>query len=236
MHRHKQFTLRFSPEYPVRRWNIRVVAPNRRPDMPPPSCQIVGRVESHPAQARQQCLHPCMRRIRRGAVVILAPTKQISGNIPRRNSNMPQHRDHGVRKVLANAFAAHNRFINRRIYPRVPRHIFKVLEEPMIHLPQHRQWIVSAPRIQLFRQSTSAGVGTQTCSATASPSSRPRAPSHQSRPTHPCQSLRRLRRVLLLHHRLRHNHQLPMLAGNIEVMHMISQVIAIREYAAPRAH
>src|ERR1035438_10197096 len=44
------------------------------------------------------------------------------------------------------------------------------------------------------------------------------------------------RQRLMLHHRLRHDHQLPMPPRNIEVVNVISQMIAICEHPAPRAH
>ena len=41
---------------------------------------------------------------------------------------------------------------------------------------------------------------------------------------------------LLLHQRMRHDHQLPVIAWNIEMMHLVRQMIAIGEDAAARAH
>ncbi len=115
--------------------------------------QVVGRVEPHPAELRQQHIHPRVARVRRRPVVVLTAAVEIARHIaPIRISIMPQQRNHGVCKILAHSLVAHNRLVNRRIHPRGLRHVFEIVEQPLVQFLHQQQWIVPPRHFQLARQ------------------------------------------------------------------------------------
>ena len=67
----------------VRRRNVGVVPAHRGANMPVMRDQVIGRVEAHPAQMRQQHIHPGMSGVGCRAVVIFAAAIEIAGDIAR---------------------------------------------------------------------------------------------------------------------------------------------------------
>ncbi len=142
----------FAAKDAVGGWNVRVVAAHRSANVAAMRGEVVGRIEADPAQVRHQRFDPCMGRVGRGAVVVLAAAIEIAGNIACRNAHVAQQSDHGMRKILANASAAHNRFVDGRVDARGARHVIEKLKEPLVELVHQHKWIVAALHIHLLGQ------------------------------------------------------------------------------------
>ena len=93
--------------------NIGIVAAHGGAQVTMMGDQVVGGVEAHPTQMGHERLNPGVRSVGRGAVVVVAAAVEIAGDIARRDADMAQQRDHGVGKVLANALAADDGFVDR---------------------------------------------------------------------------------------------------------------------------
>ncbi len=65
MHGNVKLAIGLAAENPMSGRHIGVVAANGRADVPVVRDQVVGGVEAHPAQMRQQDIHPGVRGVRR---------------------------------------------------------------------------------------------------------------------------------------------------------------------------
>src|ERR1017187_3043236 len=65
---------------------VGVIAPDRRSNVSAAHNQVVGRVETHPADMRKKRLDPCMRGALVGAIRVLGIAMQVAAHIPAWNS------------------------------------------------------------------------------------------------------------------------------------------------------
>ncbi len=150
---HAHLLRRQSAIQTLRRRNIEIIPSHRTTNMVILHQPLVGRVETHPAEARNQRLHPGVRGLRRQRPLFRnIARRHIPGHIPARDPQHPHQRDHDVRKVLAYALARPQRIINRGIHTRRTRLVNEVLEDAHLDLPQHRHRIITAHHMQLRRQ------------------------------------------------------------------------------------
>jgi hypothetical protein len=169
--------------------------------------------------------------------VVFAAAVEIAGDIAGRNPHVAQQGDHGVGKVLADALAADDGFVDGRVDARGAGHIFEVIEEALVQLLHQHQRIVAAGDAHLLgqqrerRRLDGKGAGQQHLPVVA-------GLDHvvERAPGIGRQKRGHVGQHLLLHHRLGDDDQLVVLAGNVEVLHVVAQVVAIAEDAAARAH
>src|ERR1022692_1864243 len=82
---------------------VGVIAPDRRSNVSAAHNQVVGRVETPPADMRKKRLDPCMRGALVGAIRVLGIAMQVAAHIAAWNSEIRHDRDHGMRTILTNA-------------------------------------------------------------------------------------------------------------------------------------
>ena len=152
LHGHIQFAFGLAAKDAVRGRNVGVVAADRGADVPVMRDQIVGGIDANPSQMRQERFDPGVRRVGGRAVVVLAAAIQIARDVARGNADMAQQRDHGVGEVLADAFAAHDGFVDRRVDARGARHVIEVVKEALVQLKHQLQRIVAARHVHLLRE------------------------------------------------------------------------------------
>ena len=230
MHGHVELAVGVAAEDAVRGRNVGVVAADGGADVPVVGDQVVGGVEAHPAQMRQQHIDPGVGGIRRRAVVVLAAAIEIAGNVAGGNAHMAQQGNHGVGKILADTFAADDGFINGRVDARGAGHVFEVIEEPLVQFLHQHQRIVAAGYAHLLGQQDQRrsfhgkGRGQQHLPVIAGLDQL-----IESAPGIGSEKAGNVGHCLLLHDRLGDDDQLIVLAGNIEMLHVVAQMIAIAE-------
>ena len=132
--------------------------------------------------------------------------------------------------------AADDGLVDRRVDARGAGHVFEVVEEALVQLLHEHAADRRAGRPPSAGPAASrAGVSTRTAGQQHLPVVA--ASTMASRACH-ASGERKCGNVgqrLLLHHRLGHDDELVVLAGNVEVLHVVAEVIAIAEDAAARA-
>ena len=131
---HIKLALCLTAEDAVSGRHIRVIAADGGADVAMMSDEVVGGVEAHPAELRQQHIHPGMSCIGSGAVVVFAAAVEVAGYIARGNAHVAKEGDHGVSKILADAFAADDGLIDGGVDAGGAGYVFEVIEEPLIEL------------------------------------------------------------------------------------------------------
>ena len=96
-------------------WNIGIITADRGSNVPLPANQIIGRIKTDPAKARQQRFHPGMRGAIGGAIFMGFVVMQIAAHIAARNAQAAHQSNHDVSEILADAFAIFEGHIDRRI-------------------------------------------------------------------------------------------------------------------------
>src|SRR5690348_5460238 len=111
---------------------IGVVAPNGSANVAISRHQTIGRIESHPTQRRQECLHPGVGSVHHGAVMFLGPAVEIPADVATRNAQTAHEGDHDVGKILAYTVTALDGLVNRRIDLSALGHIFEIGIEALV--------------------------------------------------------------------------------------------------------
>src|SRR6202021_3269589 len=88
MNRDVELALRAAAEDAVRGGDVGVVATDGRADVAVVGDQVIGGVEADPAQIREQNIHPGVRGIGGGAVMIVATSLGIPVEVARREATM----------------------------------------------------------------------------------------------------------------------------------------------------
>ena len=132
--------------------DIGIIPPDRSADVAVMGDQVVGRVESNPTQVRQEDVDPGMGRIGGRTVVVFTTAIKITGHVAGGNPDMPQQRNHGVSKVLANPFAAHDGIVDGRIDTCRPGNVFEVVEESLVDLVDEHKRVVAPGYAELRSQ------------------------------------------------------------------------------------
>ena len=149
---HVKLALGFAAEDAVCGWNVGVVAADGSANVAVLRDQVIGGIEANPADARQEGVNPGMGGVWSGAIVIFRAAVEITGDVARRDSDVAEEGNHGVREILADALAAHDRFIDRGIDAGVARDVFKVVEEALIEFADERERVIAAFQVQLRGQ------------------------------------------------------------------------------------
>ena len=178
-----------------------------------------------------------MGRIGGRTVVVFTTAIKITGHVAGGNPDMPQQRNHGVSKVLANPFAAHDGIVDGRIDTCRPGNVFEVVEESLVDLVDEHKRVVAPGYAELRSQQgqrrslDGKGAGKKHFPEVASfdqfVESSPRVGSKEAW---------YIRQRLLLDDGFGDEDKLGMFARNVKVLDVVALVVPIAEDAATRTH
>src|SRR6185436_10705125 len=117
-HRDREFARDLAFENSPSRRHVRIIAPDRRANVSIARHQVVGWIEPHPAQSRQQSFDPRVARALRRSVRLLRARVEIPTYVAAWNLHMPHQRRHDVREILTYTLARGDRMVDRRIHAR----------------------------------------------------------------------------------------------------------------------
>ena len=99
------------------RWrHVGVIAAHRDADMALAGQDVVGRIETDPAQARQVGFDPGVGGVVLRAVLALLVMEEIAGDVARGHAPAARDGDHDMREILTDAAALAERVIDRRMH------------------------------------------------------------------------------------------------------------------------
>ena len=216
--------------------NVRVVAADGGPDVAVAGHKIVGGIEADPAELRDERFDPGVRRGGHAAVCVACVVVQIAGNVAAGNLEACAHeREHDVREVLADASALLDGDVDGRVGGGGPRHVIEPTVEALVQFMQQHERIVAAAYFELVgkREQARRGFG-----ELAGKQELPVvAVAHHAVELGPGVRRQERRDGKCFFHfdqAFRHDHELLVRAGNVEVVHVIAEVVAVTEDAAAR--
>ena len=114
----RKLAFRIAFECPQCRRNVRVIPAGSDPDMTFAGDDVVGGIETDPAEARKIRLGPGMGRVIAGTIFVWAAMLEVAGDIAGRDAPAPRDRDHDVGEILAHTAAGLKRMLDRRMHLR----------------------------------------------------------------------------------------------------------------------
>ena len=136
-------------------------------------------------------------------------------------------------EILADAFARGDGLVDGRVDARGPRLVAEVIVEPAVKLADEHEGVVAAAHVQLFRKLQKRGRGR---GELARKQHLPVVALGDQRiellPCGRCEEVRDEGERLLLDERFGHDDQLGVLAGDVEVLDVVAEVVAVGKHAA----
>ena len=124
--------------------DIGVVAPHRGADVSMVGDEVIGGIEADPTEVGQQDIDPGVGGIGGGAVMVFAAAIEIAGDVAGGDADMAEQGDHGVGKVLANALAADDGFVDGGVDAGGAGLVIEVVVEALVELLDEHEGVVAA--------------------------------------------------------------------------------------------
>ena len=109
-------------------------------NMPFAGHDVIGRIESDPAQRRQIGLHPGMGGVL-GRTVVAALVIKIARDITAGNAPGPRDHSHDMGEVLADAAPCTERHLDRRMHLGDARFVFETIVDRLVEMLERAQRI-----------------------------------------------------------------------------------------------
>ncbi len=172
-----------------------------------------------------------------GAVLVGVAVVQVAADVAAGNLQLRAHqRDHDVREVLAHAGLGGEGVFDGRVGLGGLRFVVEVFVELGVQLVQGAEGIAVAAQAQMFAEVLE--LGSEACEFAGQQHLPEVALVDQAVELVPRAGRQRLRHLVMRGHldqRLRHDDELAVQAGDVEVMHVIREMVAIAEDAAAGA-
>src|SRR3569833_595326 len=168
--------------------------------------------------------------------MVLAAAIEITGDVPGRDPHEAKQGDHGVGEILAYSATVGDGFVDGGVHAGGAGHVLEELEKTLIKFLDQHEWIISAGHLEI------AGKVEQGWAFDCELAGQDHLPvvagiDHgiKGLPGIGRQKTGDFSHGLLFDNGLGNDDELIMLSGNIEMVHVVSEVIAVGEDAAPWA-